>query len=57
MLLLTRGQNASHEKMHKQTRTALPGEDLDTEGSILYPSAGVINLIRENQNHSSHRIM
>ena len=49
MLLLTRGENASHEKMHKHTRTALPGEDLATEGAIMYPSTGIMNLIRENQ--------
>ena len=48
-LLQEARKNASKEKSHKQTHTALPGEDCVADGSILYPSASVVNAIREKQ--------
>ena len=48
-LIKDRKTHASIEQLHKQTRTALPGEDCAADGSILYTSATVINAIREKQ--------
>ena len=49
MLLQMAGKNGSLEKMHKQTRTVLPGEDWAEEGSIMYPSSDIVNAIKEKQ--------
>ena len=49
MLLQMAGKNGSLEKLHKQTRTVLPGEDWTEEGSIMHPSSDVVNAIKEKQ--------
>ena len=45
-LLMDRKMNASTNQLHKQTHTALPGEDCTAEGLILYPNVIVLNAIR-----------
>ena len=41
------GHHSSKGKHHKQTHTALPGEDLVSEGLIMYPSPSVIDELRK----------
>ena len=46
-LLTTRGNASSQGKRHKQTCTAHPGEDVVTEGVILYPSPAIIEELKK----------
>ena len=43
----TKGTISSHGCCHKQTRTARPGEDVVSEGIILYPSPRVVDEIKK----------
>ena len=43
----TAGTNSSQGRRHKQTRTARPGEDVVSEGLIMYPSPKVINKLKK----------
>ena len=45
----TAGHRSSIGKLHKQTQTAHPGEDVTAEGSIIYPSPVVMNKIMEKK--------
>ena len=46
-LQCTTGHNSSQGRCHKQTQTARPGEDVVSEGLIMYPSPKVIDELKK----------
>ena len=46
-LRCTTGNNSSQGRRHKQTQTARPGEDVISEGLIMYPSPKVIDKLKK----------
>ena len=46
-LQCTTGHNSSQGRCHKQTQTAHPGEDVVSEGLIMYPSPRVIDELKK----------